>query len=120
MVSMLMVCCVIICCCAPVGIAVHVACGLQWGWTRKGVASRLLRWGVLTSIGVKGLITLVAGSIPGILLRVICWCNLGVDFSMRFDAGFCVSITGGALVSQGTVSMGELSTTLYCASRSSC
>jgi hypothetical protein len=85
-----------------------------------GLANHLLRWGALTSIGVKGLITLVAGSIPEVLLHVICWCSLGVDFSMRFAIGFCVSIMGGALVSQGTVHMGELSITLCCALCFSC
>ena len=85
-----------------------------------GWESCLLRWGALMLIGVKGLITLVAGSIPGMLLHVICWCSLGVDFSMHFAIGFFMSITGGALVSQGTVSMGELSITLCCALCSFC
>ncbi len=70
---MLMAYCVTICCCAPVGMAVRVACCPQWGWTHDGAASRLLRWRALTSMGVNHLITLVAGSIPGLLLRVICW-----------------------------------------------
>jgi hypothetical protein len=67
-----MACCVMIRCCAPVGTAVGVTRGPRWGWTREGAAKRLLRWGALTLIGVIGLITLVAGSIPGVLLHVIC------------------------------------------------
>jgi hypothetical protein len=101
--------------CAPVGMAVRVARGPQWGWTRNGAATHLLCWGALTLVGVKGSISLVARSIP-----VTCGCSLCVDFSMRFAIGFCVSIMGGALVSQGTVSMGELSITLCCALCSSC
>jgi hypothetical protein len=120
MVSMLRARCVMICCCAPVGMAVHVACGPQWGWTCNGAANRFLRWGALTSIGVKGLITLVARSVPSVLLHVTCQCSLGVDFSMRFAIGFRVSIAGGALVSQDTVIMGELLITLCCALHSSC
>ncbi len=94
-----MACCMMICCCAPVKMADRVARGLQWGWTCDGADNRLIHGGALTLIGVKGLITLVAGSIPGLLLHVIYWCSLGVDFSMCFAIGFCVSITGGALVS---------------------
>jgi hypothetical protein len=100
--------------------AVCVARGLQWGWKRNGLATCLLHWEALMLIGVKGLIILMAGSISGVLLRVMRWCSLGVDFTMRFAGGFCVSIMGGALVSQGTVSMGEFSITLCCALHSSC
>ncbi len=75
---------------------------------------------LLQPTGVKGLIKLVAGSIPGVLLRVMHWCSLGVDFSVCFTVGFPMSIIGGALVSQGTASMGELSITLCCALHSSC
>ena len=82
-----------------VGMVVCVACGLQWGWTCDGADNRLIHGGALTLIGVIGLITLVAGSIPGMLLHVICWCSLGVDLSMCFAVGFCMSIMGGALVS---------------------
>jgi hypothetical protein len=85
-----------------------------------GTANRLLHWGALTLIGVKGSTTLVAGIIPGMLLHVICWCSLGVDFIMCFAVGLSVSIKGGALVSQGTDSMGDLSITLCCALHSSC
>jgi hypothetical protein len=120
MVSMLMACCVTICCCAPVGMAIRVARGPQWGWMCDGVAIRLLCWGALTLIGVKGLITLVAGSTPGMLLCVICQGSLRVDLCMHFAVGFRVSIMGGALVSPGTVSKGELSITLCCALCSFC
>jgi hypothetical protein len=75
--------------------AVRVARGSQWGWKHDSAAPRFLWWGALTSLGVKGLITLVAGSIPGILLCVICWFSLGADFSTLFAVGFCVSIMGG-------------------------
>jgi hypothetical protein len=120
MVNILKVCCVTMRCCAPEGMAVRVAHCLQWGWTRDGTATCLLRWEALMLIGVKGLITLVAKSIPGMLLHVMHWCSLGVDFSVHFAIGFHVSITSGALVSQGTVSMGESSITLCCALHSSC
>jgi hypothetical protein len=120
MVSMLKACCVMIRCCAPEGMAVHVAHGLQWGWTRDSTANRLLHWGELMSIGVKGLITLVARSIYGMLLHVICWCSLDVDFRILFAIGFCVSIMGGALVSRGTVCLCESSITLCFALHSSC
>jgi hypothetical protein len=93
---MLKACCVMIFCYAPVGMAVRVACGLQWGMTHDGAAPRLLRWGALTSMGVNGLITLVARHIPCMLLRVICQCSLGVEYSMHFAIRFCVSIMGGA------------------------
>jgi hypothetical protein len=120
MVSMLMACCVTIHCCAPAGMAVLVARGSQLSWMRDGAANHLLRCGALTSIRVIGSITLVARSIPGMLLHVIHWCSPGVDFSMRFAVGFCVSIMGGALVSRSKVSMGESSITLCCALRSFC
>jgi hypothetical protein len=68
--------------------AVRVACGLQWGWRHNGAATRLLRCGALTLIGVKDSITLVARSNYVMLLHVICWCSLGVDLSMHFAIGF--------------------------------
>ncbi len=119
-VSTLMACRVIMHWCTSLGMVVNDNCSPWWDWDLVGTVFCVLRWGAIVAIGGTGLIAPGAGSIPGVLLRVVHWWSRGVVFNAHFVIGFCISMMGGESVMQGTVKMGDFSITFCSALRVLC